>query len=244
MSIIKERGGAEELAVAERLAESGSDNDRAVAAKILGGLGSGDYAYPDECLHILAKLLRDPVASVVAAAAEALGERVDARAAPLLVELARSPDPSIRLAVAKGLRGTLDEPTAVEALVRLARDQEVAVRDWATFSLAWESVRGPGVSEVLRERATDHDREVRGEALVGMVRHGDPEARQLVLHELREEFCGDWVLEAATVLADPTFYPELQRLHARTCAEDRERFAESFSDAFRACDPRQQVEES
>jgi HEAT repeat protein len=128
---------------------------------------------------------------------------------------------------------------AVQALIRLARDLDRDVRNWATFGIAQQTdLDSPELREALLARATDDDPEIRGEALIGLARRGDARALSLVRKELSGKFHGDWPVEAAGLLADPSLYPLLEALERCLGPEDRVHFDRSLSDALEACKPR------
>jgi len=90
------------------------------------------------------------------------------------------------------------EPEAVAALLLLATDRDEAVRDWATFSVGTLS---DADDEAIRARlwanAHDPNRDVRGEAVVGLARRSDPRAVTLLRERLVDGDCRVYELEAA-----------------------------------------------
>jgi HEAT repeat protein len=237
LMVLHYRGGPAELAHGARLARSPREADRVAAAHLLAQLGWDDRTHLDESVAILLPLLLDPSEAVIAAAAVALGHRHDPSAIPPLVALARHPSAEVRYGVVFGLMGH-DEPSAVAALVELARDPDRDVRSWATFAIGQQTnLDSPELRDALLASAEDGEPEIRGEALIGLARRGDARALPLVRRELAGPFGGDWAVEAAGLLADPSLAPVLEALYARLEPEDQARFQRSFRDAIDACGP-------
>lgn len=237
LATLHHRGGDAELAHGARLAKAATEAERVAGADILAQLGWEERTHLEDSVAILLTLLDDPSDAVVSAAAIALGHRHHPRAIQPLVELARHPNPQVRHGVVHGLTGH-EDLAAVAALIELTRDPDRDVRGWATFAIAQCTDRdSPELREALSARTEDQDPEVRGEALIGLARRGDPRALPLVRAELRGEFHGDWAVEAAEILAEPSLGPVLESLHDRLGPEDHDRFERSFRDALEACKP-------
>ena len=182
--------------------------------------------------------LRDPDDEVVQSAIFALGHRESPRPIEALLPFVEHPCADFRYASVHGLMPH-DTPTVVEALIRLCRDADRDVRDWATFTLGsqFES-DSPSLRAALHERLTDADPEIRGEAIRGLARRRDTGIASVVQHELEGEFHGDWAVEAAELLCDPQFLPALRRLYERLDGANAVYFRGSVQSAIAACEGR------
>jgi HEAT repeats len=87
----------------------------------------------------------------------------------------------VRMAAAESLAkqaarldGSLDDPSAVRALVEASDDPEPELRKRATYALGFFG--GSKVDDALRKRLDDEDREVRYNAAIALGRRGDPAA--------------------------------------------------------------------
>jgi len=196
----------------------------------------------EESVDALLSVLGDREDSVVQSAIFALGHRASPRAIEPLLPFVDNPSADFRYAAVHGLMPH-DTPIVVNALVMLSRDADRGVRDWATFCLGsqFES-DSPTLRAALRERLTDSDAEIRGEALVGLARRHDTSIAPLVLRELEGEFHGAWAIEAAGLLADPQFLPALRDLCERLRGEDVVYFRGSAQSAIAACESRRAVD--
>lgn len=221
--VLRARGTREVLDAALELAESADWPKRRLAAEILGELGWSDRTFLDESVASLLELAEDPSREVAIAALFGLGHRASPRALePMLARVAHD-DVEIRYAVAWAMPQVSEDPRAVAALVKLTRDEDSDVRDWATFGLGTQlaEVDGPEVRAALFERTRDADAGVRGEALMGLVRRRDPRALDLVRAELGRDHVTVLTAEAAGELADPALAPALRALYQRV-ADDPE----------------------
>ena len=235
LGVVQYRGGKEEFEIAAHLARGNLALERRVAADILAQLGWQERTYLSESIEILLRLLDDPEVEVLQAAAIACGQRKSSLSVARLVELGKHPSAQVRYGVTYGLAGQ-DEPSAIDALLLLSKDEDRDVRDWATFALGSQTdIDTPELREALRARLTDNDPEIGGEALVGLSRRQDEHLKRAVLDELSGEFHGDWVFEAAEAIADPDFIPALERMRARMNADLPERFFFRLEMALLAC---------
>lgn len=192
---------------------SSKATERILGADILGQLGAGvePLRFVAESTPILVQLLHDGSDKVVASALIALGH-LNAGEPDTVVRLQSHPSPKVRYAVAFALGGR-EDPASLHALVDLSGDDDLQVRDWATFALGTLcDADGPEIRAVLFNRLSDADREVRGEAMRGLARRGDSRAAVAILRELEAEEVLDLAVEAAQHLPSPDFLPHLERL--------------------------------
>ncbi|TXS29222.1 hypothetical protein EAO71_10955 [Streptomyces sp. ms191] len=121
---------------------------------------------------------REPALAVVAA----LGAVGDASALPELLPFASHPDGEVRRALGCALTGLVPagRPEAVDTLVRLSRDHDAGVRDWATLALAELPEDTPLLREVLAARLQDTDPDTVAEAARGLAMRQDPRATEVL----------------------------------------------------------------
>ena len=119
----------------------------------------------------------------------------------------------VRHAVAFCLGGR-DEP-AVQTLVRLSKDDDAHVRDWATFALgALSTVDTSMLRDALVERLSDSDVDVRGEAMRGLALRKDMRVADAILDELQRPGGSDLAIDAASEMPRNEFLPLLEALVA------------------------------
>ena len=129
----------------------------------------------------------------------------------------------MRLAVAFAVSTISPQPLAPEArraLIRLCRDSEPEVRDWATFGLGrLTDADGPDVRAALLARAEDAYRETRAEALFGLAVRRDPRAVPHLIRALQSPTVAGLELDAAAEAADPRLLPALWALQRANIAD-------------------------
>jgi HEAT repeat protein len=155
------------------------------------------------------------------------------------------PDPDVRQGVVLALTGYEDQ-RAVDALIELSHDQAGHVRDWATFALGQQLVLDtPVIREALADRLTDSDYETRCEGIIGLALRGDRRVIPVVSKELASDSVSCTVVEAATAIPDPQFYPLLLALRDVALQEPADASDEStkrwhiaiLDEAIKACSP-------
>jgi HEAT repeat protein len=204
------RGTEDVLARAETLCRSDSAKERRLGADILGQLGVPDRTFPKQCLSILLGMLNDEVdANVLQAILVALGHLKESDAIEPASRHRGHPDPAVRHGVVLALTG-YDDQRAVNWLIELSRDEDAHVRDWATFALAQQiDLDTPAIREALAARLQDADYDTRCEAIVGLAKRGDHRVIPVISQELASDCVGSLVVEAAAMIPDPQFHPQL-----------------------------------
>lgn len=203
------------------------DRERTLGADILGRLATLDPgARPVILESLMAALAREQDGPALASIVAALGHLGDPDTLGLIVLQAHSSSPEVRLAVAFAIATIGPQPLdgdARAALIRLSRDDDPEVRDWATFGLGTLSIDdGPEVVAALLARADDASHEARAEALFGLAVRHDPRAVPHLIRALQSPLAGGLEVDAAAAAADPRLLPALWALR-QTGAQDEVR---------------------
>jgi len=238
LALIHYRGGDDEFLLGRNYCSSDDPGDRATGADILAQLGWGDQAFRDESIEILTHLLDDSDTYVIYCAAVGLGHRSAVSAIPALVRHIGHPDSQVRYGVSLGLLG-LDDDRAIAGLIKLAADDDRDVRNWSVFGLGTQTdADSPVIRDALREALGDTDHEIRGEALVGLAKRGDP----AIVPELINEWAGDDVsilsIEAAEETRDPRLFHRLKQFTEILTLDGDPNFASKLDEAIAACAPK------
>ncbi|MFF2040525.1 HEAT repeat domain-containing protein [Kitasatospora sp. NPDC058170] len=162
-----------------------------------------------------------------------LGSARDRRAVPVLVRLSGHEDAELRRQVAADLSSVnsgLPDGPDVRALIRLTRDQDPDVRNWAAFTLGFQLEQdSTAIRDALWTCTTDADGEVREEGARGLARRHDPRAVPLIAHLLDSDDGSQiFTLDAAEILGVPELLPALTAYGFHAPETDR---------AIAACDP-------
>jgi HEAT repeat protein len=212
-----------------------SSDRRQAAAQILAQLGyAQEYPYGQRSHPILLALLADSNVEVIVATLYAFGHLKIGDPKQLAIFVSHH-DNEIRCAAASALEGREDS-VSVEGVIKLSRDSDRDVRNWATFYLSWlDEVENPEIDNALFERTSESDAEIRGEALIGLAKRQNMRVLEPLKTELAGEFHGAWCIEAAHELKNFELKPLLVELKYRLSAQDTEAFGKELEEAIDSC---------
>jgi len=207
----------EVLPLATGLLRAADERSRTLGADILGRLAGAEPSTHAAVAAALGEALpAERSDSTVASILAALGHLGDPAGLALVLPFAGHECAEVRLAVAFAIATIGPELVAPEAravLIRLSRDDECEVRDWATFGLGTLcAADGPDVRAALLARAEDSSRQTRAEALFGLAVRRDPRAVPHLIRALRSPTVDVLEVEAAAESADPRLLPALWAL--------------------------------
>ncbi|MGP0063209.1 MAG: hypothetical protein ACLQGP_06345 [Isosphaeraceae bacterium] len=232
--VLHGRGTQEVLDEAARLCRSFCIVERSLGAEILAQLGAPGRTFPEECVRLLLDLLsqeREP--EVLRSTLVALGHYRTPEVVVRISRFRRHKDGRVRDGVVFALLESVD-PRAIDALIKLTTDEDPHVRDWATFGLGTQvDLDMPVIREALAARLYDADADTRGEAMLGLVRRGDPRVLPALHRSLDTDSISTMAIEAAFKVGAPDLHPQLVALQGRWDVDKN-----LLEDAIRACLPR------
>jgi HEAT repeat protein len=151
------------------------------------------------------------------AAANALACIVDdERVLYPLLRFADDADAGVRWQVARGIPVVVDPlpEDAVAVLVKLLRDEDSDVRDWAMFALGCRENDGAELRGAFAVGLYDPDDNTAGEAAVALARRNDPRVLPVLERALADRDVGSLYVDAAAQLGDSRLLPLLTKLKA------------------------------
>jgi HEAT repeat protein len=201
------------------------ERQRTLGADILGRLVDADpEAGMDVEKALLPALKTECEPHAIASMVAALGHVGDPEALGQIIPLSVHPDAGVRLAVAFAVATISPRPLSDDArlgLIRLSRDADPEVRDWATFGLGtFATDDSPDVTAALLARANDPYHEARAEALFGLAVRRDPRAVPHLISALGSAHVQGLEVDAAAEAADPRLLPALWRLQGTGLADE------------------------
>jgi HEAT repeat protein len=201
IGVLHFRANREVFDAAAKLCGSECPTERSLGASILGQIGVEQRLFLDQSLTVLLdSLSKERDVEAFQSICFALGHRGDQRAIAPVLELRQHPDANVRYAVVHALSCHADE-RAIQGLIELTLDTDPLVRDWATFGIgSLIEIDSPAIRTALFRRIHDEDDDVRGEALVGLARRGDPRVIEPLIHELDSHNSNHYVIEAASLI--------------------------------------------
>lgn len=199
------RGRRFEFEKAKELLTSKDALWREIGADILGQLGYKSKSFIDESVTLLLGLVNDENEDVIRSVLYALGHRYESRCVPYIVKYAKHKNKEIRHALAVAL-GTFEEQEAIEALIILCQDEDFDTRNWATFSLGRQcETNTEEIRDTLYENLKDEEKEVRGEALLGLALRKDMRVKEAIIEDLKNDFYGSWVFSSIVEMPDKEY---------------------------------------
>ncbi|MFJ6378724.1 HEAT repeat domain-containing protein [Kitasatospora sp. NPDC092039] len=217
-----------------RLLRSSDDLERMVGCDLLGtAADEHEHLRAGAATALLALAEAETVPHVLSSLVCALGRTHDARAVTVLVALSHHEDADLRRQVASqfaSAHSALPDGPDVRALIRLTRDRDPDVRNWAAFTLGSQLDQDTtAIREALWRCTTDEYGEVREEGARGLARRHDPRAVPLIAHLLgTDSWSHGLTLDAAAILGVPELLPALAACEFDPPETDR---------ALAACDP-------
>ncbi|MET8340247.1 HEAT repeat domain-containing protein [Streptosporangium canum] len=150
----------------------------------------------------------------------------DERVLSPLLRFAGDSDSDVRWQVAYGIPAVVDPlpEDAVQVLLKLMRDPDAQIRDWATMALgSREDNDSPEIRDAFIERLKDPEADTAGEAAVALAMRHDDRILPTLKRVLATPSVGNLYVEAAAGLGDPQLLPLLQKLKAGGWQEDEPR---------------------
>lgn len=107
-----------------------------------------------------------------------------------LKKFPNSQSADIRYALTFSLLG-IEQKTAIDMLLELAKDKSVRIRDWATFGLGTQiETDNEEIRNILYKNALSTNDQIRQEAIKGLANRNDEKINKLIITELQKENFG------------------------------------------------------
>jgi len=231
-----------------QLSKAPDEKSRETAATLLGQNGVRNKFGPRGCLdQLLLMVPGERSVKVLSSIAFACGHLHEPGCIKALLHLKQHRDADVRYAIVHSLSGHEDNH-AIQALIELSSDDDQDVRNWATFGIGSQiDTDTAEIRNALLARLQEADPEIRGEALVGLVRRNDKRVIAPLLRELElvsPDVLREWalmsdaiesVMRAATQTRSELWLPILERAKALGIAETIQ-----IQAAIDGCKPRQE----
>jgi HEAT repeat protein len=115
----------------------------------------------------------------------------------------------------------IDNPNAIETLIKLSADKLSHIRNWATFGLGTQIERNnTKIREALWERVNDKHQETKLEAIVGLAKRKDKRVNDIIKREIIGCEYGTLLFEAIIETQDKELLPLLKQ-NLRTIKDDK-----------------------
>jgi len=230
---LRKRGNHKVFNLAKEYAYSKEPVKRDISASVLSQIGYKSGAFKGESIHLLSKLLNDKNVEVLSSAIYAFGFRKCTRYAKKLASFITLNSKEVNEALAFSLGGYEDHD-AVDALILLMKNKDFDIRNWATFSLAQiTEMNSQKIRDALFENVND-EKEIRGEAMLGLARKKDKRVIDVIINDLQSEFYGSWIFEAIREMPDKKYIQYLDKFIESLDDEDKKAFKNDIKEAKEA----------
>lgn len=190
-------------------------------------VGETEWLFRDESYSLIVKMLEDEQDPLVLdSAISGLGHLDDARAVPVILRYQDHPDENVRFAAAFALCSFPNEAQSVLGLLKLTRDPDAEIRDWAVFGLGvLGDADAPEIREALLRCLNDTNEDVSEEAAVGLGKRQD----QHVIPWLQTMLDGSELTVRARETAAGLLGLDEKNLCGWTAADYRSALADKFN---------------
>ncbi|WP_329139009.1 HEAT repeat domain-containing protein [Streptomyces sp. NBC_01476] len=208
--------GSGSLPLGLELIASSDPVEREAGCDLLGHASNRNEAIRGEAATALVALAeREDEGRVLGSLVRAVEMTYDHRAVAVLVTLAGHQEAAVRRQVAGSLAGVatgLPAGPDIRALITLTRDQDPEVRNWATFTLGFQSeADSPAIRAALWERTADEHPDAREEGIHGLARRHDLGVAPLLAGLLdNPEGAHALTFPAARIMGVPELLPALR----------------------------------
>jgi HEAT repeat protein len=188
-----------------------------------------EWLFRDESYSLLTKILEDERDHLVLdSAISALGHLGNAEAVPLILRFEDHSDQNVRFAVAFALCCFPNDPQSIAGLLKLTRDPDAEVRDWAAFGLGvLGDADTPEIREALIQCLNDANEDVYEEAAAGLGKRQDHRVIPKLQAMLDEPELSPRAREAAVGLLGL----DVKEIRDWTAADFRSAIADKFKTA-------------
>jgi HEAT repeat protein len=201
-------GGREVFEQEAQWIRSGDKRLRRRGVDILAQLGKTmehrETEFGSETLAIvLDTLSEEDTPAIIGSCVIAFGHVGGTNDLPTILSFMPHPDPDVRHSVAVTLGSFSFEPEAIQGLLKLMRDKDSDVRDWATFGLGKSNKPdSPEIREAFLMRVQDRHRDTREEAIAGLVNRKDLRVLPYLIRELERRRVSRCVIDSACELLE------------------------------------------
>jgi HEAT repeat protein len=188
--------------------------ERLIGVHVLAQLGMPPRPFQKEILRLFFQLLeKENDSQILSAILYGIGhnnEKLTASQIEHLIIFKNHFNTEVREALVFALLGVAS-PKAIDTLIALTRDKRAAIRDWATFGVGTlidddnETIR-----EVLWDRTNDKNKNVKLEAIAGLVKRKVLKVKEIIKRELNGGEFGTILFDSIQELNDKEFIPLLE----------------------------------
>jgi HEAT repeat protein len=223
ISVLRKRPSKELFTKCVELTESKDPKSRSIGIDILAQFGLPPRPFLRQTLSLYFRLLHiETDAKVLLSILYGINHNnanLNKKQIEKLCSFSDSDNALIKEGLTFSLLG-IDNPNAIEALIKLSADKVNHVRNWATFGIGTQVERNnQKIRDALWNRVNDKHQETKLEAIVGLSKRKDSRVNEIIKRELLHGESGSLLFEAIIATGDKQFLPLLQQ-HLKSTKED------------------------
>lgn len=197
------------------LTNSQNTKEKIIGIDLLAQLGLPPRPFYNETIQIYFKLLStETEPKVLLSILYGIGhnnQNLDLPQTNQISTFKKHDDKSIRQGVVNALLG-VDNEMAIDTLIFLTNDEDISIRNWATFGLGTQIQRNTeNIREALWKRVNDKKQDTKLEAIVGLAKRKDIRVNEIIKQELVKGESGTLLFNAIEELNDKEFLPLLEQ---------------------------------
>lgn len=206
------------------MTKSNNPKIRKIGIDILAQLGLPPRPFLQDTLKVYFELLDTETApDVLMSLLYSIGhnnDKLDNKQIEKICSFKNSENSWVKEGLVSALLG-IDNPNAIETLIKLSSDKLSHIRNWATFGLGSQIERNnKEIREALWKRVNDKHQETKLEAIVGLARRKDKRVIDIIRREITGDEYGTLLFEAIIETQDKEFLPLLKQ-NLRTIKDNK-----------------------
>jgi hypothetical protein len=224
INALRKRPTIELFAKCVELTKSNNPKVRKIGVDILAQFGLPPRPFLTETVKIYFHLLEvETVPDVLMSLLYSIGhnnEKLDNVQIEKICSFIHNDNSQIKEGLVFALLG-IENPIAIETLIKFSSDKLSHIRNWATFGLGTQIERNNmTIREALWDRVNDIHQETKHEAIVGLAKRKDKRVNDIIKREIMGGKYGLLLFEAIIEIQDIGLLPLLKQ-HLKTIKHDK-----------------------
>ncbi len=200
ISVLRGRPSKELFTKCVKLIKSPNPNKKCIGIDILAQMGLPPRPFLKQTLELYFNLLKqEENANVIMSILYSIGhnnENLTKSQIEILCSFANTDDKKIKEGLISSLLG-IEEPIAIQTLIKFSKDRLSNLRNWATFGIGSQIEKDcPDIRKALWDRINDKHQETKLEAILGLAKRNDDAIINIIKKELLEGEYGILLFEA------------------------------------------------
>jgi HEAT repeat protein len=215
ISVLRKRPSEELFIMCVELTKSKNPKTRTIGIDILAQMGNTPRPFLKQTLKLFFEILNlenDP--EVLMSLLYGIGHtnhKLNKAQVEKLCTFSNNDNIWVKKGLVYSLLG-IDNPKAIETLIKFSNDKISHIRNWATFGIGTLIERdNKNIKKALWDRINDKHQETKLEAIVGLAKRKDSQINDIIKLELQKGEYGTLIFKAINEIGDKQFLPILKQ---------------------------------